>query len=96
MTEKLREHLERWWPDFSRFINNSHVLRLAYRGRLRRAYRTKLATIADHETRLEIYRQAAITETDWNRIRFFEREIERLRTESDIIEEAMDFLDIAF
>lgn len=89
----LQQHLQSSWPEFNPFIR-SHVLRLAARGRLRRAYRTKLGTIADHERRLEIYSQAALSEVDWNRIRSFEREIERLKMERDIMKEAMDFLGI--
>ena len=94
MIHSLHQYLQHSWPDFNVFIG-SHVLGLAAQGRLRQAYDTKLGTVADHNRRLEIYKGAALTEVDLNRIRSFEREIERLKTERDIIRAAMDFLGIA-
>ncbi len=92
--QALHQHLLSSRPGFDPFIS-SHVLRLAAQGRLRQAYHTKLGTIADHEGRLETYRKTALTEIAWNRIHSFEREIERLKIERDIIKAAIDFLGIA-
>ena len=92
--QALSQHLLSSWPEFRTYIG-SHVLHLAVQGRLTRAYHTKLRTIADHERRLQTYKEASLTEIDWNRTHSFEREIERLWAERDIINTAMDFLGVA-
>ena len=57
---------------------------------MRQAYRTKLETIAEHEMRLEVYREEAHTDIDRRSVQSFELETDRLRTERDTIAIAMD------
>ena len=94
MTDQLESHLVELWPDPSlrRFIQGHVVLR-ASEGKLNRFLRKKLRTVAGHEAALETYRTGAEGEIGISILAHFERHLERLRTERDIIEAALEFLE---
>lgn len=95
MTRIVSYLVAKYGITFEKFIR-SHVARLAQQGEkaLGSAVRTKLRTVADHERRLVVYRGQARAKTDQARIRSFEKEIQRLRTELEILRDTMRMLGI--
>jgi hypothetical protein len=81
------------YPKYHRFIT-SHISRLIDQGpaALGSAYRTKMKTVQEHKSRLAQYKISVTTSYQMNAVQSFEREIERLQVELDVLKDALQGL----
>lgn len=90
--------IAKYGPRFVAFIK-THVANLLKSGAktIQQAYKTKAATIAEHQTKLAKAREVAKqnpTQANNGLVRYYEKEISRLQTEHSILRDAMEMMGI--